>query len=333
MKFLALIILLFSFNTKVNAHGVNIKGYKEKNSNYISNCYNKYYGYHQKDSANHWHEVVWKNSKWQVVNKEELFLSDPCFNYEKTKVKFIRCVDGDTALFQDNKEEIKLRFLAVDTPESVHPNKKVEEYAKEASKYTCDMLTNASKIEIEYDSNSDILDKYGRHLGWVWVNDVLLQKIMVQEGYAKVAYVYGNYKYIDDLCQVQAKAIENKKGIWQFNNDIGYCANISLDNKEESNINTYKVTFNSYHSSEVINVIENMTVTKIEPANKKGYKFIGWYLNGKIYNFDSKVTEDLFLEAKYINLSYFYIGLAIIVVLCILIDKKRIIKWKKLLKK
>lgn len=41
----------------------------------------------------------------------------------KKEVKLSKCVDGDTARFILNKEEIKARFLAIDTPESVHPTK------------------------------------------------------------------------------------------------------------------------------------------------------------------------------------------------------------------
>ena len=67
-------------------------------------------------------------------------------------VTLSKCVDGDTAWFYLNEEEIKTRFLAIDTPESTN---KIEEYGKEASNFTCDKLTSAKKIEIEYDINSD----------------------------------------------------------------------------------------------------------------------------------------------------------------------------------
>lgn len=46
-------------------------------------------------------------------------------------------------------------MLAIDTPESVHPTKGVEYYGEEASNYTCNLVTNAKKIELEYDKNSD----------------------------------------------------------------------------------------------------------------------------------------------------------------------------------
>lgn len=118
---------------------------------------------------------------------------------EKIQVTLEKCIDGDTARFTYKKSNVKARFLAIDTPESVHPTKKVEPLGKEASKYTCDMLSNAKKIVLEYDINSDKTDKYDRHLVWVFVDDILLQEKLVSNGYAKVKYVYGDYKYLDEL--------------------------------------------------------------------------------------------------------------------------------------
>ena len=52
---------------------------------------------------------------------------------EEIEVKLSKCVDGDTAKFIYNDEVITARFLAIDTPESVHPTIGEEPYGKEAS--------------------------------------------------------------------------------------------------------------------------------------------------------------------------------------------------------
>ena len=80
-------------------------------------------------------------------------------NAETIKVELSECVDGDTAKFIYNNEKITARFLAIDTPETVHPTKDVEEFGKEASEYTCNKLTNAKEIKLEYDKDSDKTDK------------------------------------------------------------------------------------------------------------------------------------------------------------------------------
>lgn len=132
----------------------------------------------------------------------------------KIEVTLYKCVDGDTAWFLINGEKTKVRFLAIDTPESTNT---IEAYGKEASRYTCDLLTKAKKIEIEYDEAANKTDKYGRNLAWIFVDGKLLQEQIVESGYAEVAYLYGNYKYTNKLNTAQKKAKENKIGIWSNN--------------------------------------------------------------------------------------------------------------------
>lgn len=149
---------------------------------------------------------------------------------EKQEVELQKCVDGDTAYFILNKEEIKTRFLAIDTPESTTQK---EAYGKEASDFTCSTLKNAKTIEIEYDENSDKTDKYDRHLVWVFVDGELLQNLIIKEGLAEVAYLYDDYKYTEILKNTETIAKENKINIWSENNiDV---ASINQDEEKKDN--------------------------------------------------------------------------------------------------
>ena len=131
--------------------------------------------------------------------------------YEKQIVTLKKCVDGDTSWFDLNGKTIKARFLGIDTPESTN---KIEEYGIEASTYTCDKLKNANKIEIEYDANSKKLDKYNRHLVWVFIDDELLQEDILKEGLAEVKYIYGDYKYLNVIKNAQSEAKKKQLNIW-----------------------------------------------------------------------------------------------------------------------
>ncbi len=134
---------------------------------------------------------------------------------ESEIVTLEKCVDGDTATFKDQSgTTFKTRFLAIDTPETVHPTKEVELYGKEASTYTCTQLTNATEIKLEYDEGSSKVDKYGRRLAWIYVDQVLLQEKLIEQGYAKVAYLYGDYKYTELLQKKEEEAKEKKLGLW-----------------------------------------------------------------------------------------------------------------------
>ena len=158
------------------------------------------------------------------------------------EVTFSKCVDGDTFKVILNEEEYTVRMLAVDTPETVHPTKGVEYYGKEASNYTCDKLTNAKRIELEYDENSDKKDKYDRLLAWVFVDDELLQELLVENGYAKVAYLYDDYKYTNLLEEKQELASAKNIGIWNTeaaNNYDGEVMDTTIEKEDEEETSNY----------------------------------------------------------------------------------------------
>lgn len=137
------------------------------------------------------------------------------------KAELEKCVDGDTAYFIVDGTSYKYRFLAINTPE------KKEEYGDVASEVTCNMLSNAKKIEIEIDDSASKTDKYGRSLGWIFVDGELLQSYLVENGYAKVAYIYGKYRYVNELCKLESEAINKKLNIWKnMKTYEGYCNNI-----------------------------------------------------------------------------------------------------------
>jgi len=66
--------------------------------------------------------------------------------------KVIRVVDGDTIVIKYNGKYEKVRFLCVNTPESVHPDKKQNiPMGKVASRYTQKKLTG-KYVDLEFDS-------------------------------------------------------------------------------------------------------------------------------------------------------------------------------------
>ena len=147
---------------------------------------------------------------------------------EKIEVKLKACVDGDTAKLIINKKVKTVRFLAIDTEESVSKKKENTYMGKVASNYTCDKLTTAKKIEIEYDPASNKEDKYNRTLAWVYTDGMLLQEDLVKNGYAKVTYLYGDYLYTEDLLVYEDMAKLKHIGIWQDDNYIEILYNFAL---------------------------------------------------------------------------------------------------------
>lgn len=65
------------------------------------------------------------------------------------------------------------------------------------------------------------------------------------------------------------------------------------------NNRTYTVTFNNGSESKIVEVKRNKSVDKPVTPTKKGYRFIGWYSNGVKFDFDTKITKNVDLEARF----------------------------------
>jgi len=135
----------------------------------------------------------------------------------------VRVVDGDTAVIRVNGEDRRVRFLGVDTPETVHPTKGVQPHGKEASNFTKETLT-ARDVWLEYDKNPT--DRYNRHLAYVWlskpekINDETIRRDMfnaklLAQGYAKVMIIKPNNRYEKLFKEIQNEAEKSKLGIWE----------------------------------------------------------------------------------------------------------------------
>lgn len=190
---------------------------------------------------------------------------------EKIEVKFSKCVDGDTIKIEQDGEIKTVRMLAVDTPESVHPTKEVEYYGKEASEFTCQTFTNAKKIEIEYDSNSDKEDRYGRILVWLFVDDNLFQDMLVKQGYAEVAYLYGDYKYTSLLKDHQSIAEASKIGIWNEEARENYNTDATPASSEEAEVQD---NIDDEENSDILSILNDLENIDINNITKKDIKNI-----------------------------------------------------------
>lgn len=139
-----------------------------------------------------------------------------CFRFlshSKTEAQLLKCIDGDTVHLEINGVDEKVRFLAIDTPEIMNPEKN-EPFGEETAAYTCKALQNAGKITLEFEKNAQ-RDQYGRLLAWVFVDERLLQEELVEMGYAQVKYVYDDYRYVNVLKRAQERAKLNQAGIWK----------------------------------------------------------------------------------------------------------------------
>lgn len=138
---------------------------------------------------------------------------------ERIPVKYVRTVDGDTIRVIYDGQEVSLRYLLMDTPESVHPKLGKQPFGEEASNRNQELL-ESGKVSIEFDIGERI-DRYGRLLAYVYVDDVNVTETLIREGLARVAYVYPpNTRHLDMYEKAQDAAKKEGAGIWSIENYV-----------------------------------------------------------------------------------------------------------------
>ncbi|WP_157603227.1 thermonuclease family protein [Rathayibacter sp. Leaf299] len=131
-----------------------------------------------------------------------------------------RVVDGDTVrVLTDAGEELTVRLIGVDTPETVDPGEPVQCYGPEASAFTAQTLPEDSNVFLERDPSQGDVDRYGRTLAYLWHVDTLdgaqlLNYELVAGGYAR-EYTYDtDYRYQRQLRTAQDTARSARAGLW-----------------------------------------------------------------------------------------------------------------------
>lgn len=133
-----------------------------------------------------------------------------------TNAIITRTVDGDTVEAKmDSGDEVKIRLLGINTPESVDPRRPVECFGKEASKYMKD-LAEGKRVRLEADIQADDIDKYGRLLRNIILGDGTdINVQMVRDGYA---YAYTEFPLNKnrkaELIRLEQEARTAERGLW-----------------------------------------------------------------------------------------------------------------------
>ena len=132
-----------------------------------------------------------------------------------------KVVDGDTLVVNVERELRRVRLIGVDTPETVHPRRPVQYYGREASAFTKQTLLGR-RVWLEYDVAP--LDRYQRHLAYVWVERPARDEEAVRrgmfnaklllEGYGRAMTIQPNSRYADLFARLQAEARKAGRGLW-----------------------------------------------------------------------------------------------------------------------
>ncbi|MWV75892.1 thermonuclease family protein [Rathayibacter rathayi] len=132
-----------------------------------------------------------------------------------------RVVDGDTVHVRtDSNEDLTVRLIGVDTPETVKPASPVQCFGPEASAQTKSLLPAGSSAYLEWDDSQGDTDRYGRAFAYLWYPGPdgtahNLERELLAGGYAR-EYTYDRsaYRYQVSFVAEQATARAAGAGLW-----------------------------------------------------------------------------------------------------------------------
>lgn len=126
----------------------------------------------------------------EAIEESELYLV--------TKV-----IDGDTIELENGQ---KVRYIGIDTPEV-----QGDCYANEATNKNKELVLN-KKVSLIKDKSE--VDRYGRLLRYVYVNDIFVNNTLVREGFAFAKQYPPDTQYAQQFSRAEEEAQEQGKGLW-----------------------------------------------------------------------------------------------------------------------
>jgi len=127
--------------------------------------------------------------------------------------RVVRVVDGDTIRVALPSGEEPVRYIGIDTPESVKPGSPVECFAKRASAFNGELVAG-ERVRLVRDVEER--DRYGRLLAYVYRarDDLFVNAELVRRGYATVATFPPNVAHEHEFKMLARRARLSGRGLW-----------------------------------------------------------------------------------------------------------------------
>lgn len=166
---------------------------------------------------------------------------------DTTEAKVKAVVDGDTV---DLENGTRVRVVGIDTPETVDPRKSVQCFGVEASNKMKQLVTGKT-IVLTKSAVGDSIDKYGRQLYYLSLDNVDIGAKLIEDGYA-CAYTSYPHDRNDAYVALQQQAKIAKRGLW-------------ADSTCSGNANTNSTTVTTNTNTSTLNNT-NTTITNTRPT-------------------------------------------------------------------
>jgi micrococcal nuclease len=122
-----------------------------------------------------------------------------------------RVVDGDTVEVRLGGETEDVRYIGVDTPETVKPGAPVDCFGPQASAFN-HRLVESRRVRLVL--GEERRDVYGRLLAYVYLGDRFVNAELVRRGLARTLTIPPNDRYAERFERLEIAASRAGRGLW-----------------------------------------------------------------------------------------------------------------------
>jgi micrococcal nuclease len=129
------------------------------------------------------------------------------------RAQVLRVVDGDTIRVRIDGRSERVRYIGIDTPESVKPGTPVQCFAKRASAANAALVAGRS---VRLVGDVEQRDRYGRLLAYVYrePDGAFVNAQLVRDGFARTLTIAPNVAHARELADLARAARQAHRGLW-----------------------------------------------------------------------------------------------------------------------
>ena len=122
-----------------------------------------------------------------------------------------RVVDGDTVEARIDGKVEDVRYIGVDTPETVKPDTPVQCFGPRASAFN-HRLVEGRRVRLVF--GVERRDTYGRLLAYVYLGDRFVNASLIRRGLARTLTIPPNDRFAPLLRELELSAARAGRGLW-----------------------------------------------------------------------------------------------------------------------
>jgi len=122
-----------------------------------------------------------------------------------------RVVDGDTIEVRLGGGEEDVRYIGVDTPETVKPDTPVQCFGPQASAFN-HALVEQRRVRLVF--GAERRDVYGRLLAYVYLGERFVNAELLRRGLARTLTIPPNDRFAERFERLQTAAARAGRGLW-----------------------------------------------------------------------------------------------------------------------